>query len=127
MSTKIPEGKLTGDQILELLQNSDIDANEIADEYYEDDTYYDDEDDDDEDNEIESIKVEDFGPIKQVDTSGKHENENWWGIFHFEKHDVYIRISGYYTSYDGLNADHIGPEVFPKEKTITVYVEKQNL
>jgi len=125
MSTKIPEGKLTGDQILELLWNSDIDANEIADEDYDDRHSFDDDDDDEQDE--NAVKLEDFGPFKEVDSSGSHENEDWWGVFYFERHDVFIRISGYYTSYNGIAADTIGPEVFPKEKTITVYVTKDKL
>lgn len=42
-------------------------------------------------------------------------------VIHFKDHDVYIRVTGFYSSYDGTDWDNDWSEVKPKEKTITVY------
>lgn len=55
---------------------------------------------------------------------GEGKGEDWWKVFHFVDHDVYIRIDGYYQSYDGVNfydGWDCCKEVKPVEKTITVY------
>lgn len=65
-----------------------------------------------------------IGSIKLVDSyGGEGEGERYYKVFHFEKHDIYIKFEGFYTSYDGVNyfETRIGKEVFPAQKTITVY------
>lgn len=55
---------------------------------------------------------------------GGGKGETWYKVFHFTKHDVYIRVDGYYTSYNGTDFydgwDSCS-EVRPVQKTITVY------
>jgi hypothetical protein len=64
-----------------------------------------------------------FGRVVEVEQKGgQGEGEEWYSVIHFEDHDVYIRIDGYYSSYGGTDFDSAEfNEVRPKEKTITVY------
>lgn len=119
-------------EIMEVLQNIYPDVNDFA---------YDD---------MDSIKVpEDFNPIEgggdwksrraraneymksklgeyeKVDSyGGEGEGERWWVVYHFVDHGVYIRVDGYYQSYDGVSfydGWSCCKEVKPVEKKITVY------
>jgi len=64
-----------------------------------------------------------LGEIEEVEQhGGEGEGDSWYSVKYFKDHDVYIRISGYYQSYDGTTFDQgYGEEVFPKQKMITVY------
>ncbi len=55
---------------------------------------------------------------------GSDQGTEWWIVYYFKEHDVYIKFDGYYTSYDGLD-DVDAFEVFPKEITVTVYNKKK--
>ena len=55
---------------------------------------------------------------------GEGEGDTWYSIKYFPDHDVYIKVSGWYQSYDGTNFsswDSACSEVKPSQKTITVY------
>jgi len=54
---------------------------------------------------------------------GEGEGENWYSVKYFPDHDVYLKVSGQYYSYDGTHFDGWDKvkEVKPQEKTITVY------
>jgi hypothetical protein len=57
---------------------------------------------------------------KQCEEGGDH----WESVKYFPQHDVYIKIVGYYSSYNGVSfEDEWGccSEVRPKKKTITIY------
>ena len=98
--------KLTFAQIIEVLKEKYDDVSEFA---YQDDF---------EDNELG------LGEIEEVfQEGGEGEGEHWESVKHFKDHDVYISVSGYYSSYDGTDFDgwEACTEVRPKEKTITVY------
>lgn len=73
----------------------------------------------------EDFDKELFGTIKKVDRNGgEGKGEDWWVVFYFVDHDVYIKVSGWYQSYDGTSFEDgwdCCSEVRPKEKTITVY------
>lgn len=64
-----------------------------------------------------------FGRVKEVYAKGgEGKGEHWERVYHFIDHNVYLSMTGYYTSYDGVDCDNYEPvEVKPKEKTITVY------
>lgn len=75
--------------------------------------------------EKEYLDTFNLGEYKVVDSyGGEGKGETWYKVFHFIQHDVYIRVNGYYTSYDGTDFyDGWGccSEVKPVTKTITVY------
>lgn len=54
---------------------------------------------------------------------GESKGDHWESVKYFPDHDVYLRVTGYYASYDGTSFDGWKDcrEVKPKEKTITVY------
>lgn len=53
---------------------------------------------------------------------GEGQGTKWYQVWYFKDHDVYLRIDGHYTSYNGVDFyDGFGYQVFPKEKTITIY------
>ena len=69
-----------------------------------------------------------LGEIKQVDShGGEDEGSDWYRVFHFVEHDVYIKVQGWYSSYNGTDFSDgwdCCSEVSPQEKTITVYESK---
>lgn len=74
------------------------------------------------------IYLEGIGECKEIDQyGGEDKGSDWWSVKYFPDHDVYMKVEGYYTSYDG--ADFEGgwhsacSEVKPKEKTIVVYAK----
>lgn len=74
-----------------------------------------------------SVFVEEIGECQEVDQyGGEGKGEDWWSIKYFPDHDVYIKVNGFYTSYngtdfyDGWDNCH---EVKPKEKLVVVYQE----
>lgn len=64
-----------------------------------------------------------LGEVEEADSyGGEGKGETWYSVKYFKDHDVYIRIDGFYSSYNGTDFyDGYGREVKPKEKTITVY------
>lgn len=55
---------------------------------------------------------------------GEDQGSTWYSVKYFPDHDVYIRVDGYYSSYNGTDFngwDGDCKEVRPKQKTITVY------
>lgn len=71
---------------------------------------------------LDSIGI---GGWKEVDsTGGMDEGSNWTSTKYFHKHDIYIKVQGYYQSHHGTDFydewDSCS-EVRPVEKTIIVY------
>lgn len=64
-----------------------------------------------------------LGEVEEVEQyGGESMGETWYSVKYFKDHDVYIRIDGFYASYDGTSFyDGYGYEVRPTQKTITVY------
>jgi hypothetical protein len=64
-----------------------------------------------------------FGTVQTVDSyGGEEQGSTYYTVRYFVDHNVYIRTEGYYSSYHGTDWDFgYGKEVFPKQKTITVY------
>lgn len=56
---------------------------------------------------------------------GCDQGSHYERVFHFVDHDVYLKITGYYQSYDGVTFDggfeNCASEVRPQQETITVY------
>lgn len=64
----------------------------------------------------EEIEIEQVG--------GEGEGSHWHSVKYFKDHDVYIKVTGYYSSYNGTDFDEgwdCCSEVRPEQKTITVY------
>ena len=66
-----------------------------------------------------------IGPIEEIDSyGGEGKGETWWVVLFVPNHNVYIKVDGYYTSYDGTSFDSWEEncsQVEPKEVTITQY------
>lgn len=66
-----------------------------------------------------------LGEIEEVDHYGGEDcGSTWYSVQHFKDHDVYIRVDGYYSSYEGTDfydGWDCCKEVKPQQKTITVY------
>jgi hypothetical protein len=97
---------MTAQEILEKLPEIFEDVSEFA---YEEDWTDDD-----------NTGIGDFKEITQYGGEGK--GEEWYSIKYFPKHDIYIRVDGFYTSYNGTDFEEgWGQEVKPVTKTVTVY------
>lgn len=64
-----------------------------------------------------------FGEIEVVDEKGDCEGGGDYSmkVFHFKDHNCFIKVTGFYSSYNGTDWDSDWKEVAPKEKLITVY------
>lgn len=63
-----------------------------------------------------------LGQVKVVDEyGGSGQGDDYWLVAYFSKFDTYIRIDGWYNSYDGGELDGDPYIVKPVEKTIVVY------
>lgn len=64
-----------------------------------------------------------LGEVEEVaQYGGEGQGDTWWSVKYFKDHDVYIKIDGSYSSYDGTDFYYgYGREVRPQKKTITVY------
>lgn len=70
------------------------------------------------------LLTEEIGEMVEVDQhGGEGEGEDWWSVKHFPKHNIYVKVSGFYQSYNGTDFDgwEDCKEVKPQTKTITVY------
>lgn len=89
------------------------------------------------DTDIQALE-EIVGKIKEItpESDGKYDDGgmNVERVYHFVDHDVYMQLTGYWTSYEGarilashalvdsvLTLDQGFEEVFPQQKTITVF------
>lgn len=66
---------------------------------------------------------EGFGKAEIVHEQGDTQGGGDYScvVRYFEDHNVYIQVTGYYSSYNGTDWDSTFTEVLPKQKTITVY------
>jgi len=95
--------KLTGDEILKGLEERNIPWEDLGDDI---------------------IEWEDlpFGKVELIDEyGGENCGSDYWKVYHFIEHDVYIRIDGWYQSYHGTEFNNAPYEVKPQQKVITVY------
>lgn len=81
------------------------------------------------------ISKDDFGcenmpnPIEEIglwvnvesEGGGEGEGENVSRVHHFIDQDIFIRLTGYYTSYDGTEYSGEYENVSPEQEVITVY------
>lgn len=72
---------------------------------------------------------EQIGEVELTEEFGGYEGsgEEFYVVYHFKKHDIYIRQDGYYESYEGINIDDEQPyQVFPRKELTTVYEKAKN-
>lgn len=96
--------QLTEEEILEKLKTSGVSINEYAFESY--------------------IPPElGLGEIVEVTQhGGEGEGDNWYTVKLFKDHNIYIKTSGFYSSYNGADFNcGWGKEVKPMEKVVTMY------
>lgn len=69
------------------------------------------------------IVEKELGPIEEADSyGGEGQGDTYYVINYFKDHNVYIKTSGWYSSGNGVSFHYgWGSEVFPKQKTVTVY------
>jgi hypothetical protein len=100
------------EELERIIDNDNEKYNELAENYNSADWH----------KEMEKI----IGPIKMVEqVGGSDQGSYWYSILNFIDHNVFIKITGYYTSYEGTSFTMFDTsdfkEVFPSQKTITVY------
>jgi hypothetical protein len=85
----------------------------------------------------EKLSIEDFafeefdedelglGPIKTIEQKGGGgQGDEWYIVFHFTEHNIYLKCDGYYQSYNGTefyNGWDDCFEVKPKQVEVTIY------
>lgn len=64
-----------------------------------------------------------FPSFTEVDSSGAYDGdgESVKRILFFEEFDIYVQVSGYYSSFSGYRWNSNVIEVFPKQKMVTFY------
>lgn len=99
--------KLTYEQIIEKLKSKGITSKNFAYEDYDHD----------------GLELGEINEVKQK--GGEDQGSEWYSVKHFVDHNIYIRIDGYYSSYDGTdfdnNLENCCKQVTPQKKKITVY------
>ena len=70
-----------------------------------------------------NLNLPEIGESKEVQQKGgEGEGEEWYSVRYFKDHDIFIRIDGWYQSYEGTTFENDYYEVFPKQVTITEYL-----
>jgi hypothetical protein len=65
-----------------------------------------------------------LGEVEEVhQEGGEDQGSHWESVKYFKEHDIYIKVTGWYSSYHGtdFNGWSDCEEVRPQEKVITVY------
>lgn len=82
---------------------------------------------------VEEFAYEDYdkselglGDIQEISQyGGEGQGNTWYSVKHFVDHDIYVRVDGHYSSYEGVDFyddwECCG-EVRPVEKTIIEYI-----
>lgn len=70
------------------------------------------------------------GSWKEVDShGGSDQGSDWWSVRYFADHDIYIRIHGWYSSYEGFTFEKEWSgdlkQVYPYQETVTKFSDKQ--
>lgn len=67
----------------------------------------------------------DLGEMVEIEqVGGEGQGSYWYSVKHFVAHDVYMKVTGYYSSYNGTDFDDewgCCEEVKPVSKMVTFY------
>jgi len=68
-----------------------------------------------------------FPPFEVVQENSSYDDgsEGLEKVLYFPESDVYVRLTGYHESYSGTFWNQKVEQVFPEQKTVTVYLTKQ--
>ncbi len=116
--------KLTFEEISEILHSDLFEENDINPErwMHEDTPLC--VDDLDEDDDLLKEQYERLGEIELVEQhGGEGEGDDYYTVYHFKDHDVWIQFQGWYASYHGSEYEEMF-EVQPEQKLVTVYKPK---
>lgn len=64
------------------------------------------------------------GFIQVEQKGGRGQGDEWYSVKYFPEHNVYIKVTGYYSSYDGtefVDGWDSCKEVSPVTKTVTTF------
>ena len=113
-------------EIIEILKSNFPTINYFIDEWY--DELYDDGEEKLSNSDVHKNLKNTLGNWKEIRVSGgSDQGSDWVRVYYFEDHDVYLQVSGYYSSYEGIefnddswNTKEI-KEVRPKEVIKVIY------
>lgn len=115
--------KLTYDQIAEII-NSELftDNDNGPRDYFADEFYTTTNIANYEGKDVEFVKkIKELGRVKRIDSyGGEGYGDDYWSVYHFVDHDVYIKFDGFYQSYEGSTYEEMF-EVEPVEVTKIEY------
>jgi hypothetical protein len=67
-----------------------------------------------------------FGNVTIAETSYFHDGYDCWCVYSFHDHNVHIKYSSYFSSYDQTEwEDSACKEVVAEQKTVTVFTNKK--
>jgi hypothetical protein len=71
------------------------------------------------------LRAENIAVLLEAAHGGEGEGEEYWTVYSFTRglEVVFIKLDGYYLSYDGCTYEQFY-EVYAKEKSVTVYEHK---
>lgn len=103
--------KLTGDHIIKILQEQADDNDDLKNNFGHNDLAF------------KSIVIDlGLGETESVHSDREGSSyDTMVTVQHFKDHNVYISLSGYYSSQNGTEWDGDFKQVYPKTKMITVY------
>ena len=64
--------------------------------------------------------------VQMASNGGMDRGSDWWKVYHFVKHDVYVKVSGWYASHDGTHFEDgwdACTEVQPQEEIVIRYTK----
>lgn len=87
---------------------------------------YDDETDSEIETDVMGLLKANFGNVTIAETSYFHDGYDCWCIYSFHDHNVHIKYSSYFSSYDSTEwSDGSCREVIAEQKMVTVFSAKK--
>lgn len=118
--------KLTFQQIEEIINSELFDENDCEPTKFMFEDVYDNytQIEDDESNKDFIQEYKRLGTVNMMEHfGGEGSGDLYYTVYHFVDHDVYVNFEGWYASSVGAEYQEMF-EVFPEQKTITVYNQK---
>jgi hypothetical protein len=121
--------KKTYSEIIEVLKSNFKNINYFIDEwFYEDEDELDDDEKELSNNDKHKLVKSILGEWTEIHVSGGcDKGSDWVSVYYFQDHDIYLRVNGYYSSYEGVEFNDTSwdtkeiKEVRPKEVIKVIY------